>query len=321
MSNKYSEEKLIEELQRVDEEISHGEILSMSKFDEKSQISSSTVRKRLGNESWVKSLREADIDVQYSQVQCSHNGGCSDIKLKMELIKDFHVAFPFLSFDEPLPTKGEITEKTGHSFGTYMNYFDSPQKLAEATGHEYIKSAYTRHPDEEDLIDEMVRLYRELGHFPTKNEMNEEGYFSPFAYRKHFGSYGDALKAVGCDIDSRSRRDVESDYTPTVLFGDDWNKQKELSKRRDKFECRVCKRSEGKRDVHVHHIRPRKEFLKGEYDEDKMNSLQNLICLCRYCHGRLEGKWKDSSPDEFARRGKELLGYAESEEERSLFAY
>jgi len=53
---------------------------------------------------------------------------------------------------------------------------------------------------------------------------------------------------------------------------------KELVRKRDKYTCQICKISqrELKRKLSVHHI---------DYNK-KNNSPENLITLCKYCHGK-----------------------------------
>lgn len=86
-------------------------------------------------------------------------------------------------------------------------------------------------------------------------------------------------------------------------YGPNWTKQRRKCLERDNHECRVCGKTEEEigREPAVHHITPRSEFN----DSWKQNELNNLITLCHSCHGKLEGKFKDSSPKEFVRKAKQ----------------
>lgn len=74
-------------------------------------------------------------------------------------------------------------------------------------------------------------------------------------------------------------------------YGTNWHQQREARLEQDGYECRVCgmTNSEHHREydasLHVHHIRPLREFD----DPCEANDLNNLVTLCHSCHGRWEG--------------------------------
>ena len=72
-------------------------------------------------------------------------------------------------------------------------------------------------------------------------------------------------------------------------YGPNWPQQRKLALARDGFRCRTCGASEGM--LHVHHIRPFREFayLPGQNDHYlAANELDNLITLCPSCHRQAE---------------------------------
>lgn len=74
-------------------------------------------------------------------------------------------------------------------------------------------------------------------------------------------------------------------------YGPNWHRQRRKAIERDNGECQNCgdHRSELDRDIHVHHIKPRKEFItNGSLDHERANRLDNLVCLCSECHMRVE---------------------------------
>lgn len=72
-------------------------------------------------------------------------------------------------------------------------------------------------------------------------------------------------------------------------YGPNWPQQRKLALARDGYRCRRCGVSEGM--LHVHHIRPFREFayLPGQNDHYlAANELDNLITLCPSCHRQAE---------------------------------
>ncbi|WMT07796.1 helix-turn-helix domain-containing protein [Natrinema thermotolerans] len=79
-------------------------------------------------------------------------------------------------------------------------------------------------------------------------------------------------------------------------YGPNWPEQREKRLERDDHQCVVCGVSESEyrdrtgRDLDVHHIRPRREFVDDDgLDHEAANRLDNLITLCRSCHAKWEG--------------------------------
>lgn len=65
--------------------------------------------------------------------------------------------------------------------------------------------------------------------------------------------------------------------------GAGWRKLAKSIRERDNYKCRVCgKVSE---NIHVHHIKPVREF-NGIFAD--ANSPDNLVCLCVSCHPKVE---------------------------------
>lgn len=64
-----------------------------------------------------------------------------------------------------------------------------------------------------------------------------------------------------------------------------WKKKSEKIKRRDKYQCQLCKRygkiTEAKI---VHHIKPADEYPELEWEDS------NLVSLCIGCHNKVHGE-------------------------------
>lgn len=79
-------------------------------------------------------------------------------------------------------------------------------------------------------------------------------------------------------------------------YGPNWDEQREQRIEYDNHECQRCgmkreeHREEFRGDIHVHHIKPKNEFLDGsELDWEEANAMSNLITLCQDCHYLMEG--------------------------------
>jgi DEAD/DEAH box helicase domain-containing protein len=74
-------------------------------------------------------------------------------------------------------------------------------------------------------------------------------------------------------------------------YGPNWNGQRKLALERDGRRCRTCGASGEESLLHVHHIRPFREYgyAPGENENYKFaNQLDNLVTLCPSCHRRAE---------------------------------
>lgn len=69
--------------------------------------------------------------------------------------------------------------------------------------------------------------------------------------------------------------------------GDDWGKQTRKARKRDNYTCQRCGYAFPSKSshLHTHHIVP---FRLFDGDFELANRLDNLICLCRSCHGAIE---------------------------------
>ena len=74
-------------------------------------------------------------------------------------------------------------------------------------------------------------------------------------------------------------------------YGPNWQAQRKLALERDGFRCRTCGASGDETMLHVHHIRPFREYgyAPGENEQYRAaNQLDNLVTLCAGCHRRAE---------------------------------
>lgn len=74
-------------------------------------------------------------------------------------------------------------------------------------------------------------------------------------------------------------------------YGPNWQQQRQLALERDGRRCRTCGASGEESLLHIHHIRPFREYgyVPGENEAYKIaNQLDNLVTLCPSCHRRAE---------------------------------
>lgn len=74
-------------------------------------------------------------------------------------------------------------------------------------------------------------------------------------------------------------------------YGPNWQAQRKLVLERDGYRCRTCGASGDEILLHVHHIRPFREYgyVPGENENYRIaNQLDNLVTLCPSCHRRAE---------------------------------
>jgi len=70
-------------------------------------------------------------------------------------------------------------------------------------------------------------------------------------------------------------------------YGKNWQRVRRIVRNRDCFRCRKCGKHEDEYDneLDVHHIVPFREFDEPE----EANTPNNLVTVCRSCHGKIEG--------------------------------
>ena len=74
-------------------------------------------------------------------------------------------------------------------------------------------------------------------------------------------------------------------------YGPNWSQQRQLVLERDNHRCRTCGASAEEFLLHVHHIRPFREYgyVPGRNENYRQaNQIDNLVTLCPSCHRRAE---------------------------------
>lgn len=109
------------------------------------------------------------------------------------------------------PSIAEYREHGSHSVTTYYNRFGSWQAALETAGFG------SRDPQEAidtaDLLSALQELAQDTDDTtpPTAPMMNDHGPYWASTYRRHFGSWANALAAAGFDVDTSRRRPSPTD--------------------------------------------------------------------------------------------------------------
>lgn len=282
MAYQYTEEELLEELHRLKKQLSKSpEAQDMTDYG---KYGENTYLRRFG--SWNEALEKAGLTI-------NKTGKVSNEELKNELLK--------LAEEESdgkyLPAS-LMREKGKFSSNVYESRFGSWNKALKEVGLEI-----RTHQDftKNDLIQELKRVSEEVGRTPTYEMLDDFGKYGKSTYERSFGSWSNALEEAGFELNKlRVGNRKEWEYGPSWKMS---NKRKVLS--RDQYRCQVCFEGENQlnQKPDLHHIDPASNWnIKEEHE--KMNSVENLISLCRSCHRKYQGLWKTLEPDEFAKEAR-----------------
>lgn len=300
----YSDEELIEELQRVSEEELDGYRPSKNDMAELGNISSQTYSNHFGT--WTESIEEAGLS--HKEIK-GKKIDREKLVLELERISEEYC-------DNEAPSQLKMDKYGKYCAPTYHDRFGSWNNALKECDYEpnTILGA-----DDKEVLAEIRRVSKEYcgGETPRQEDMINHGKWYRDIYLERFGSWSKAVEKAGFEpntpyeyIKSGSENPLWRD---SKGYGDSWKQQREKALRRDNHRCRVCLKTEAQIGCSpsVHHIKPRFYWnVKEEHEE--MNSLNNLICLCMSCHGRLEEKFMESDINEFIERSRSELGIRKS---------
>lgn len=205
----------------------------------------------------------------------------------------------FVSETEGWPKKGDFYSEYDYNHSVY-NYFDSWKRLVCSFGVPL------------EMVSDFKYIYENIDN-PTLEDFED---YSDFTVARLYNEF-DNIETISEIVDVEWWSEGRDRY-----YGPSWREQREKAWERDNYSCRICGKVEQElgRKPHVHHIKPKREWdVQREHEE--MNSLNNLICLCPSHHSKLEGKWQDSTPEDFKKRAKRLFGTFHQTGERSVFNY
>ncbi|MFQ6009650.1 MAG: homing endonuclease associated repeat-containing protein [Candidatus Aenigmatarchaeota archaeon] len=212
MSEKYTDDYLIEKLQEKAEEL--GRVPTRREVNADKDIPSVYIyTKTFG--SYNKALEAAGLNVNKEYY--------SDQEL-LELLKKKAKELG------RTPTQKEITaDKSIPSSTTYRYRFGSLTNALKEAGLDRNREYYSK----EELIEYLQKKAEELGRTPTTEDIKaDKSMPNPSTYIKWFGSYNKALEAAGIELN----RDFKHEYSEQELIELLQNKAKELGKTPSKRE-------------------------------------------------------------------------------------
>lgn len=186
----YDDNSLVEELKRVYLKYYNSLQMTTKQFNKYSRVSASTVAKRFG--SWFLALEKADL-VKLGAIR---NITTSEIKKDIEKVISLNNGEYF--------TQDFYKNNGGlYSESTIKRYFEN-RKWAEILASEFslypirkiiIVDNQVEVKTEEELFDEIKKVWNKLGRRPTYSEFRKEGNFGTKIYEKRFGSWTKTIEA------------------------------------------------------------------------------------------------------------------------------
>ena len=283
-----SREELLEhlvELENQEEEFPTSKMMS-----EIGDYSPDIYRYRFG--SWQKAIEKSNVTAKRNQIRISKKDLLTEIN---RLNEKFNRVTQKIMKD-----KGEYSPRT------YYQRFGSWNEALSCSKADINKEFNL---SDEQLVDELMRLYKKIGKTPSIPLMDEKGKYSSKVYKSRFGSWNKAIDRAG--LSPRNIGSGEENWNWnggfTGYYGPSWIKQRNKCLKRDDYRCRVCDSENSIKNWNpdVHHIKPSKDW-DIEAKHKNMNDLDNLVSLCRKCHMKFEGKWTEFNSDEFVKRCKDM---------------
>jgi len=149
---------------------------------------------------------------------------------------------------------------------------------------------------EEELIEELRRVFEDHEGPAAEDYFDEHGKYHSQTIWNRFGSWGEGVKKAGVGPTKRETVWVKEDNYNwgggvDVEYGEDWKETRNNILQRDDYECQICGTTRDEhlekygRSLDVHHIVPKRKFE----NDDEANDPENLVTLCRKCHRKWEG--------------------------------
>jgi hypothetical protein len=99
-----------------------------------------------------------------------------------------------------IPTAREMRNEGPWSAKTYINHFESWNNALKESGLK------TRNVSKEELIEDMKEFAEELGHVPTREEMEECGPWGGSTYESYFNSWNNSLECANLKTNKLSNK-------------------------------------------------------------------------------------------------------------------
>lgn len=310
---KVSNEELLNELQRLFKESKEGKV-TYQNMENKGDFSGGIYTYRF--DSWNNALIEAGIPINQKR-------GYTEEEIINEIKRVSELYFNSESF-----TRREMDKKAKLSSNICSDVFGTWNEALSKAGLQYNEM---KNIPKEELIKDIQNISKQYcnGERPTIGEFRKFGKYNYHPYEREFGSWNEAVEAAGfTSFEMPSGEDSWNWEGGCVeYYGENWGHKRQNIIERDDGGCRLCnKKTFINETPDVHHITPAR-YWDVEKEYEQMNHERNLICLCRQCHHKTEGKFKGRNHEEFEKLAKEHFdidvqaeGYAEVAT-RSVFDY
>lgn len=185
---KYSEEELIEELQRVSEEHCDGEAPRQKDMNKYGKFSYMTYYNRFG--SWNKSLKEVNLEPHATPSSYTR----SENYTNEELIKEIKKLNKKESVPSP-PRAKDMTDKGAFSTNTYKRVFGSWNKAIEKANLKPRNKKWSK----EEIKNKILEYKNKYNKVPSGKDLNEEYGIGYQSMSKRIGGYYDLLDSLGLE--------------------------------------------------------------------------------------------------------------------------
>lgn len=285
--NRISDAELIQALQNLHHKL--GERPTFRDMEREGEYCSKTYTRRFG--SWTQAIERAGLP-SISEVGVDQPNRYS----KSELVEEFQMVKQKIG---KAPTTAEFRQHSNVTIETIQRHFGGMGQARAEAGMDpepYQRREYT----DEELLDELRRVYEVTGNVPGKRAVKKHCKHSTTTYRERFGTFTEALEAAGFDAPDPHRNTPSGEEhwnwkggkyeNQGRYYGSNWNSRRHDVLKRDGYACLVCGKTEEKSrsehgcSLHIHHITPISEFDAPE----EANKLSNLTTLCPECHARWE---------------------------------
>lgn len=271
-----SDEEFLIDIKRVAEQL--GQVtLTMDEYKGSGKFHPSTIRNRF--DGWSKACELAGLDIMPSQIKSVDS---------QEMIDDLKRVALQLGKDTVSGDEYKVHGKFSPS--TLIRRFGGWQIALQLAG---LKIGLNKNFTDEDLLQEIERVWRFLGRQPTSDDI--KGGISKYSlqsYSRRFGGWRGALQAfidyINADEDDEID-DISAEAiieTPQMQIALKRRTKRDVNLRlrwkvmqRDNFKCCSCGASpakDGAVELHVDHIMP---WSKGGETE-----IENLQTLCSKCN-------------------------------------
>lgn len=251
--------------------------LTTIEYDKLGKYHSSTLIRRFG--SWKTVLELSNLEVKGHSFAYTFNDE--------DVIEDVRRVAAI--YNKETLTRDEYAKYgTYHSSTLIRKYNGSWNNILTLAG---MKVNLNRNFSDEDMFEEIERIWILLGRQPTTTDINKGiSKYSLNSYARRFGGWRNALQAfvdyINDDEKQKQTSDVQSEETPIEIGGVTQRKTSRdinlrlrfITLQRDNFKCCACGASPAKDpsvELHVDHIIP---WSKG--GETVIDNLQTLCSKC-----------------------------------------